>query len=114
MTQLHPGSRQRSGAGFRIGSAGGYRLVVQALPGTGLPFGSYPRLLLAWLSTEIVRTRRRELELGRSMAHFLDRLGLPRSGGRGRAADSTERSARSAGKRAVVMMSFFGFATAAG
>jgi len=76
---------------------GGYRLVVQALPGAGLPFGSYPRLLLAWLSTEIVRTRRRELELGRSMAQFLDRLGLPRSGGRGCAADSPERRSHSAG-----------------
>jgi hypothetical protein len=76
---------------------GGYRLIVQALPGTGLPFGSYPRLLLSWLSTEIVRTRRRELELGSSMAQFLDRLGLPRSGGRGRAASTSERRSRSAG-----------------
>lgn len=75
---------------------GGYRLVVQALPGAGLPFGSYPRLLLAWLSTEIVRTRQRELELGRSMAQFLDRLGLPRSGGRGRA-PAPQARARSAG-----------------
>jgi len=76
---------------------GGYRLVIQALPGAGLPFGSYPRLLLSWLSTEVVRTRRRELELGRSMAQFLDRLGLQRSGGRGRAASKPDESARSAG-----------------
>jgi len=76
---------------------GGYRLVVQALPGAGLPFGSYPRLLLSWLSTEIVRTRRRELELGRSMAQFLGRLGLQRSGGRGRAAGAPDQRARSAG-----------------
>lgn len=74
---------------------GGYRLVVQALPGAGLPFGSYPRLLLSWLSTEIVRTRQRELELGRSMAQFLDRLGLPRSGGQ--AARTPEGRTRSAG-----------------
>lgn len=76
---------------------GGYRLVVQALPGAGLPFGSYPRLLLSWLSTEIVRTRQRELEFGRSMAQFLDRLGLPRSGGRGRAALAPDGRSRSAG-----------------
>ncbi|WP_395641427.1 replication protein RepA [Rudaea sp.] len=74
---------------------GGYRLVVQALPGAGLPFGSYPRLLLSWLSTEIVRTRQRELELGGSMAQFLDRLGLARSGGR--ASRTSEGRARSAG-----------------
>jgi hypothetical protein len=65
---------------------GGYRLIVQAMPGAGLPFGSYPRLLLSWLSTEIVRTRQRELELGSSMAQFLKSLGLHTSGGSGRAA----------------------------
>ncbi len=65
---------------------GGYRLVVQALPGAGLPFGSYPRLLLSWLSTEIVRTKQRELEIGPSMTQFLKGLGLHNSGGRGRAA----------------------------
>lgn len=74
---------------------GGYRLIVQAVPGVGLPFGSYPRLLLSWLATEIVRTRRRELELGRSMARFLDELGLSRSGGR--AMSTSEGRGRSAG-----------------
>jgi hypothetical protein len=76
---------------------GGYRLVVQSVPGVGLPYGSYPRLLLAWLSTEIVRTRQRELELGPSMARFLERLGLPRSGGRGRLATAAGERNRSAG-----------------
>src|SRR5258707_3525553 len=47
---------------------GAYRLVVQAMPGAGLPFGSYPRLLLPWASTEIVRTRQRELAMGPSMS----------------------------------------------
>jgi len=74
---------------------GGYRLIVQAMPGAGLPFGSYPRLLLSWLSTEIVRTRQRELELGASMAQFLKGLGLHTSGGRGRPA--TAGKAHSAG-----------------
>ena len=62
---------------------GAFRLIVQAMPGVGLPFGSYPRLLLSWLSTEIVRTRQRELELGPSMAQFLRKLGLHANGGRG-------------------------------
>lgn len=76
---------------------GGYRLTVQAMPGAGLPYGSYPRLLLAWLSTEIVRTQRRDIELGASMAQFLRSLGLQRSGGRGRSARDGEDRARSAG-----------------
>ena len=36
-----------------------------------LPFGNYPRLLLAWTSTEAVRTQSRELLLGRSLAEFI-------------------------------------------
>lgn len=66
---------------------GGYRLIVQAMPGAGLPFGSYPRLLLSWVSTEIVRTKQRELEIGPSMTQFLKGLGLHASGGCGRTAD---------------------------
>jgi hypothetical protein len=88
---------------------GGYRLIVQAMPGAGLPFGSYPRLLLSWLSTEIVRTRQRDLEFGPSMAQFLKNLGLQRSGGRGRAAEPHEVRLRSAGtiarmKRQIVSL----------
>lgn len=64
-------------------TSGGYRLIVQAVPGIGLPYGSYPRLLLSWLTTQIVRTRQRELDLGPSMAGFLRGLGLHASGGKG-------------------------------
>ena len=36
-----------------------------------LPFGNLPRLLLAWVCTEAVRTQRRELVLGRSLYEFM-------------------------------------------
>lgn len=85
-------------------SNGGYRLIVQAMPGAGLPFGSYPRLLLAWLATEIVRTRQRELVLGASMGDFMRQLGLGRSGGR--AAHS--RSAGTIHRLKRQIMSLFG------
>ena len=49
--------------------------------GNKLPFGSLPRLLLAWLSTEAVRTQSRELVLGRSLAEFMRTLGIYNSGG---------------------------------
>ncbi|MCP4201252.1 MAG: hypothetical protein GY769_04885 [bacterium] len=50
----------------------------------GLPYGSYPRLALAWLSTEAVRTRSREIELGSTFSNFMYKLGLtPISGKRG-------------------------------
>ena len=42
----------------------------------GLPFGSYPRLLLAWVCTEAVRTRSPVLTLGDSLADFMRTLGV--------------------------------------
>ena len=41
-----------------------------------LPFGNLPRLLLAWVCTEAVRTQRRELVLGRSLYEFMHKLGM--------------------------------------
>ncbi len=48
----------------------------------GLPYGSYPRLLLCWLTTEAVRTRSRKLALGHSLCEFMSTLGLMSTGGR--------------------------------
>ena len=41
-----------------------------------LPFGNIPRLLLAWVCTEAVRTQSRELVLGRSLYEFMRKLGM--------------------------------------
>ena len=47
-----------------------------------LPYGTLPRLLLAWVCTEAVRTQSRELVLGRSLYEFMRKLGMKdRSGG---------------------------------
>ena len=46
-----------------------------------LPFGNLPRLLLAWLSTEAVRTQNRELVLGKSLSDFMRTLGIYAGGG---------------------------------
>jgi len=48
----------------------------------GLPYGSYPRLLLTWLTTEAVRTKSRELVLGPSLSAFMAELGLLATGSR--------------------------------
>lgn len=48
----------------------------------GLPYGSYPRLLLAWLTTEAVRTKSPTLYLGESLSAFMAKLGLLPTGGR--------------------------------
>ncbi len=41
----------------------------------GIPYGIYPRLFLIWLTTETIRTKRRELELERHFKGFCSRLG---------------------------------------
>ncbi len=46
----------------------------------GLPFGCYPRLLLAWITTEAVRTKSPDLELGRSLRDFMCKLDLEGGG----------------------------------
>jgi hypothetical protein len=47
----------------------------------GFPFGSIPRLLLAWLTTEAVRTQSPEITLGSSLTDFMSELNLSPSGG---------------------------------
>ena len=46
-----------------------------------LPYGNLPRLLMAWVSTEAVRTRSRELVLGRSLSEFMRKVGIFDEGG---------------------------------
>lgn len=59
---------------------GNYTLRLLAPSDIGLPYGAVPRLLLAWVTTEAVKTRSRELELGDSMAAFMAELGMSRQG----------------------------------
>lgn len=47
----------------------------------GLPYGTYPRLLLSWMTTEAVRTKSQELELGASLHEFMSKLHLGDNGG---------------------------------
>jgi hypothetical protein len=60
---------------------GAFTLTLQAPSKIGLPYGSIPRLLLAWVTTEAVKTKERELELGDSMSSFMAELGLAATGG---------------------------------
>ena len=60
---------------------GPYKLVMIAGADNKLPFGNIPRLLLAWVCTEAVRTQSREIVLGRSLSEFMKALGLKPVGG---------------------------------
>ena len=62
--------------------SGPYKLIMIAGGDNKLPFGNYPRLLLAWVCTEAVRTQSRVIVLGSSLAKFMRELGIYSSGGR--------------------------------
>ena len=48
----------------------------------GLPYGTKPRLVMAFVSSEAVRTRSRVVVLGRSLSEFMNQLNLVPTGGR--------------------------------
>ena len=49
--------------------------------GVGHPYGTIPRLLMYWMTTEAVRTKTPRLVLGDSLAAFMEELGLDSRGG---------------------------------
>ena len=60
---------------------GPYTLIMTATGNDKLPYGNLPRLILAWVSTEAVRTRSRVLVLGKSLSEFMRTLGIYSSSG---------------------------------
>ena len=60
---------------------GPFRIYMTAGGGNRLPYGNLPRLLMAWVSTDAVRTRQRELVLGRSLSEFMRKVGIWDDGG---------------------------------
>ena len=63
-------------------SNGIFTLTILSPSVVGLPFGAYPRLLLAWLTSEAVKTKSPTLVLGPTLSGFMDELGLLPTGGR--------------------------------
>ena len=72
---------------------GPYQLYMIAGGGNKLPFGNIPRLLLAWVTTEAVRTQSRELILGSSLSEFMGKLGMDSVGGRSNAPPQPDEAA---------------------
>ena len=61
---------------------GSFTLSMLSPSDIGLPYGSIPRLLVLWLTTEAVRTKSPLLELGPSLSAFMAELDLTPTGGR--------------------------------
>lgn len=56
---------------------GAFRLTITAATeGIGLPYGSYPRLILAWVCTEAVHRQSRVIPLGNNLSDFMRKIGL--------------------------------------
>ena len=78
-------SLPRSNPGHRLQYKrinGPFTLYMTAGGGNKLPFGNLPRLILAWVCTEAVRTQSRELVLGRSLSEFMRALDIYSNSGR--------------------------------
>ncbi|HHM6473280.1 TPA: replication protein RepA [Pseudomonas aeruginosa] len=59
------------------------QLTLNIAPTTrkyGVPFGTIPRIVLAWICTEAVRTKNRTLILGKSQREFLEKIQLHSNG----------------------------------
>ena len=74
---------------------GKFTLSIVAPSHIGLPYGAMPRLLLAWLTTEAVRTKSRDLILGNSLSAFMRQLDLTHTGG----ANGTSRRVKDQSRR---------------
>lgn len=61
---------------------GNYSLIILAPSEIGLPYGTMPRLLLSWITTEAVKKKSKEITLGDNLSDFMRNLGLKVTGGR--------------------------------
>lgn len=61
-------------------TSGVITLSITGRPSIGIPYGSLPRTLLAWICSEAVRTQSQFLDLGRSQTEFLKKMGLGTGG----------------------------------
>ena len=71
LPRTNPGNRKEY-----VRRNGPYKVGMTAGLDNKLPYGNIPRLLLAWVCTEAVRMRKRELVLGRSLYEFMRKLGM--------------------------------------
>lgn len=73
--------RQHEGSEF-VRRNGAFMISLLSPSHVGLPYGSIPRLLVAWVTTEAARTGKRELVLGDTLSEFMRDLDMVPTGGR--------------------------------
>lgn len=65
---------------------GDFKLCVEPGRGHGVPYGIYPRLILAYLTQEVQRTKNQTVSLGGDFTTFMERIGVRPEYGKGRSA----------------------------
>ena len=61
---------------------GNHSLYMMAPSDIGLPYGVIPRLIIAYFTTQAIRTKKREISLGHSLSEFMSELDMLPTGGR--------------------------------
>ena len=61
---------------------GVFTLTMKGDEEIGVPYGALPRLIMAFITTEAVRTKDPQIVLGDSLSGFMNQLGIVKSGGR--------------------------------
>jgi hypothetical protein len=77
---------ERKNGNLTLGIQAGYNFKTKK--SYGLPYGSYPRLIILWAVTEAIRTKSRHIELGASLAGFMREIGLNPDNGTGKRSDA--------------------------
>jgi hypothetical protein len=80
----------RKNGSFTLKLKSGFEIAEDGSPQFfGLPYGTVPRLLLAWLNSEALRNAQDKnnptphvINLGRSLSEFLDKIGIGKTGGK--------------------------------
>ena len=71
----------RRNGGYALSIEPGYNIRCDPPVCLGYPYGVLPRLILAWITAEAVRTKSRVLGLGDSVAGFLREINLEKGSG---------------------------------
>lgn len=81
MSQVSLPLRNQKNAIEFVRKNGSVKMVVLSPSFIGLPYGNIPRLLLLYLVTSAIRTKKQDILLGSSVSDFLSKLGIGHTGG---------------------------------
>lgn len=81
MSQVSLPLRNQKNAIEFVRKNGSVKMVVLSPSFIGLPYGNIPRLLLLYLVTSAIRTKKQDILLGSSVSEFLSKLGIGHTGG---------------------------------